>query len=698
MIRQRISTLSATLIMKQKKDRPKGKPKRSDPKTNPESRVTPLEFSWVLHRATLASIFAIAAFLLYANTLDAPFVLDDRHNIEANPYVRLNTLTWNGIVDAGFKGPSSNRPVANISFALNHYLHQLHPTGYHAINILIHSATGIFLFLFLETLLSTGALRSSHETSRWIAFIAALIWLVHPLQTQSVTYIVQRMNSLAAMFYVLSLLLYAKARLVDDARKRWSLFSGCVLAGTLALGSKESAVTLPVFIFLYEWYFFQDLGKKWLKIHLRYVAAILLFLALAGLVYLGMSPWEHIKSFNDFAGGEFTLVERSLTQFRVVIHYISLLLYPHPSRLNLDHDFALSRSLMDPPATLLSLCVIVALVAMAVYLAKRERLASFCILWFFGNLIVESSVIPLAIIFEHRTYLPSMLICLMVVTLAHRFVRPKWLTVSALCAIVLVFSWWTFERNNVWKDDLRLWRDCVEKSPNKARPHNNLAVILYKRGELSEAMAQSREALRLDPEFAEASNNLGATLMKLGRPEEAIGHYEQALKVEPNYAEANSNMGVALYRMGRVEEAMDYYVEAVRINPFSAEAHNNLGTVYHVQGMQEQAIAHYSTALEILPDFAEAHFNLAAVLTVKGEFEEAIRHFSDAIRLNPDFAAAHRNLANLLASRGRFDEAITHYSEALRIDPTDAEVRRNMERVRRRVGQSPDAARPILRR
>jgi hypothetical protein len=210
------------------------------------------------------------------------------------------------------------------------------------------------------------------------------------------------------MFYILSLLFFVKARLSKKRGRKALLYTACILAGILGLGSKQITATLPVFIFLYEWYFFQDLSRVWLKRHAVPLVGILLILFTVSLFYLGINPIERVLA--TYEHRDFTLGQRVLTQFRVVIFYISLLIFPHPSRLNLDRDFALSYSLFNPLTTLLSMAVIMGLIGIAVYSAKRQRLMSFGILWFLGNLIIESSVVGLEIIFDHRTYLPSMFV------------------------------------------------------------------------------------------------------------------------------------------------------------------------------------------------------------------------------------------------------------------------------------------------
>jgi len=224
------------------------------------------------------------------------------------------------------------------------------------------------------------------------------------------------------MFFILALILYAKGRIAQqqsvqqgDARSRhyYCWFAGCLMAGLLALGSKESTAMLPVFIFLYEWYFFQDLDKSWFKRQIKYLVAIVILFGLIAGLYLGFDPLGKFNTFRDYFFKEFTIGQRLLTQARVVIYYLSLIFYPNPSRLNLDYDFPLSYTLFDPFTTFLSLIIIVGLIALGFYLARKQRLISFCIFWFLGNLVIESSVIPLALIFEHRIYMPSMFVFLL---------------------------------------------------------------------------------------------------------------------------------------------------------------------------------------------------------------------------------------------------------------------------------------------
>jgi tetratricopeptide (TPR) repeat protein len=639
-------------------------------------------------------LFTALGFSIYSNTLESPFVFDDLVRIRENPYIHLTQLNLEDILKVGFsKKSSKNRPVGNISFALNYYFHKYDLKGYHIVNIIIHVLSGFFLYLFLKITLNLPTVRSRYEHPDLIAFLAALLWLVHPVNTQSVTYIVQRLNSMAAMFYVLSLLLYLQGRLSQKQPRNWLWFTGSALSWILALGCKQNSATLPFFVFLYEWYFFQNLDRQWLKQNLKYVIGIVLIFGIIAFLYLGQNPLEKITSFKDFSNKEFTFTERVLTQFRVVIYYLNLFFFPHPSRLNLDHDFPLSHSLFNPVTTVLSLCFIIGLVGLALFLAKKERLISFGIFWFFANLAIESSIIPLAIIFEHRTYLPYMLVGAVSVLLIYRYIKIDWLKLGLLSAVVILFAVWTYERNSVWKDPVTFWKDCVEKSPNKARPRSNLGLALMREGTIEEAIVQFRKGLQINPDIAETHLGLGEALARQGNTDEAIHHYLEAIRKRPTFAGAYNKLGILMADQGKTAEAIHYYNKALQLKPEHLEAHNNLGIALADQGNSVEAIRHYRTALQIDPDFAEAHNNLAILLAKEGKPSEAIEYYTKALQLNPDYAEAHLNLGAVQAEQGNIDDAIEHYLAAIRIDPDYMKAHYNLAKVLTKQDKTEEAIR-----
>ncbi len=594
----------------------------------------------------LLLLLTVLIFLVYSNTLTGSFVFDDRPNIQNNPKIKLKQLSLTRLLEAGFESPSSRRPVSNITFAFNYFLHGYNVVGYHFVNILIHIINTILFYFLAKTTLNTPALRWRYNpfALAWIPIFAAFIWGLHPLLTQSVSYIVQRMNTLAALFYILTILLYAKGRLTQSTRLRRWLLAGCAASSILAFGSKEITATLPIFIFLYELYFLGENSNFRFKSNFLVIIGILSFFILLALFYTRLAPSDVI--FAAYSKRDYTVDQRLLTELRVVIFYITLILWPHPSRLNLDHAFELSHSLIDPLTTLLSLGAIVGASVAAVYLVKRAPLISFGILWFFGNLVIESSIIPLEIIFEHRTYLPSMFFILMIVSLAFKIIRPGWLCLTLLLIVIAVLSIGTYERNKVWTSPVALWQDSMSKSKRKARPYNNLGVALATADRKDEAVEMYRIALQIKPAYAIAHYNLGYLLARNGQFEEGMIHFNESLRINPSNIEVYNDLGVALIMQGRLNEAIDQLQKALRLNPEYAPAHNNLGIALGRQNNLAKAIQHYEEALRHDPEYAEAHNNLGYALQRQGNFKAAQYHFGEAMRINPNYVAARKNYSD----------------------------------------------------
>lgn len=535
-------------------------------------------------KAAFPAILVIVTCLAYAGSLDGEFIFDDSIFYNS-PYVRLDTLSLDRLADVVTRMQPGNRPVANLTLALNYFVHGFEVRGYHLVNLAIHLAAGLVLYLFIKTTLSLPVLRNRYGAAAdRLAFAAALLWMVHPLQTQAVSYVVQRMTSLAALFYVGAMLLYVLGRTAAGPDRRFLCLAGAVLAAMLALGSKEIAVTLPVFILLYEWFFFRDLRLDWLAGHKHWVAGAALAVLLIALYFLGTEPLARITAGYDLR--PFTMSERVLTEFRVLFFYVSLLLFPHPSRLSLEHDFPVSTSLLEPWTTLPAILAFAAALALAAFIARRHRLAAFGILWFLGNHLLEGSILSLELVFEHRNYLPSMMPVLLMVIAVHRAVSSPAARIGVLCLTAALFAYWTWQRNFVWQDRITFWSDCMHKAPNAARPHNNLAVALRRKGLLDEAIFHYKETIRLDPGFVEAYYNLGNTMMLAGRKNEALTYYRHAVRLNPGHPQLRLGLANALFDTYRLPEAKKEYLEVLRLDPGNVAARGNLENVNRLLGFQ----------------------------------------------------------------------------------------------------------------
>jgi hypothetical protein len=392
-------------MAKRKKNQKPDQEKKVLPRTEQKRRSS---FRHLIAIGLIAGVALVA----YSNTFHVPFHYDDRPNIVENPNVQITVLTWDR-VERLIKNTYnvSIRVFSYFTFALNYYFGGFNVFGYHLVNLLIHIASGIFLYWFLLLTFNLPSLKEKYgPISYKAALFSSLIFVSHPIQTQSVTYIVQRMASMAGMFYLLSLVLYIKGRL-STGWPRGFYFGGMVLSYLLGVFSKENVAILPLFIALYEFYFFQnfDLSPRGKKI-LFALLGVLLALGVFGFIIWGQRYMQEIKGGYEYRASlssPFTMWERVLTQSRVVVYYLSLLVFPHPSRLNLDYDFPISKTILDPPTTLISILIIAALIGYSIWTAKKRPLLSFCILWYFGNLVIESSIFPLEMVYEHRLYLPA---------------------------------------------------------------------------------------------------------------------------------------------------------------------------------------------------------------------------------------------------------------------------------------------------
>jgi len=487
----------------------------------------------------------------------------------------------------------------------------------------------------------------------------------------------------------------------------------------LAIGSKETAVMLPLFIFLYEWYFFQNLSQNFLYRSYPMIIALCIFSVLIVYFVLGdLDLFYHITKF--YNKRVFTMWERILTEFRVVLYYINLFIFPHPSRLTLDHDFPLSYSLFSPITTFLSLLTIIGMLFIACFFAKKARILSFCILWYFGNLVIESSFLWLEIIYEYRMYLSTMLICLPCLIYWFQWFQNRWLRIVPLCIIILLYANWTYTYNQVWKDRITLYKDCVAKAPDKARPYCNLGHELASVGQFKAAEENLYKAVKKHWHYATAHYNLATVLEKLGKRDEAIYHYKEAIKLHPT-APKYYNLGVALAKKGLIAEAMIQYNKALKNDPEIYQAHFNLAILYKNSNLLKQALHHLNETLRIKPHFLfalkesglvlqklgkideainyynqallvnaddyEIHYQLGNLLAHKENIAQAVYHYINALKRKPDIKQAHNNLGSLFLKQGNVDKAIQHFKAALKIDPNYSVSLKNLKNAQKTMGR-----------
>ena len=617
-------------------------------------------------------LIALVVTLSYFNTLEVPFVFDDYDNIVNSQALQINDLSYESLKTAACESLCARRWLPNISFALNYYVDGLEVRGFHLVNIAIHIINGIILYLlFLATLKLPGLQERYAYDGREIALVAALIWVVHPLQTNAVTYIVQRMTSLAALFYFSSMLFFVHGYL-DRSRdrnrsvKRVLWYSAGTVAALLAVVSKENTAMLILIIPAYALFFFpaHTFSRRALC---RTGGIALIIMGLLAWMFMGNEPFTVIS--NGFAGREFTLGERLLSEARVIFFYLSLLLLPLPSRLNLNHDFAISQGLWLPPQTLLAVIGIAGLVILIRFFFKRERLLAFAILWFLANLVIESTVIPLELVFEHRLYLPSSFLILAVTALLYRFFKRRKKFVRVACLLLVpALMIMTFQRNTTWASNFTLWSDVVRKSPKLARPHGILGKVWAGQGDFDKAEKLFRKAYELKPESSFPDYYLGELYAEQNRFEEAAVFFRRALSKDRVDKLKVCNALGSVYRKAKdYPNAIIFSLIALELDPDNLEAMVNLGISYESSGRHQEALRIFAGAaakgfksVDLYNNWGVSAFSLKMV-------DNSILYFQEAIKIDPEHPESHYNLGIAYGNKGLFSEARKEMARAMNL-------------------------------
>jgi tetratricopeptide (TPR) repeat protein len=694
-----------------------------------------------------AAVLTLIAFATYWNSLRVPFFFDDPIAILENPTIR-NLADIGAVLSPPRNGSGvTARPLVNLSLAINYAFGGTAVTGYHVANIIFHALTGMLVLgCVRQTLLCSPRLARFRPVAGPFAFSAAALWLLHPLQTESVTCVIQRTELLVGLFYLLTL--YCFIRAAKSASRSWS--AAAVVSCFLGMASKEVMVSAPLVVLLHDRTFLAgSFSAAWSRrrfLHLGLAGAWLLLAAI--LVSVGGTRGE-VAGF----GVGITWASYALKQCEAILLYLRLTVWPHPLVVFYGVDVITNPLDVWPEFLLLS-----ALVGGAFYAAWRKPALGFCALWFFVILAPSSSVVPLIsqTVSEHRMYLP--VAAPIVLFVAGLFSCAPRHAFAVALACVVAFGVLSARRNVDYRTELAIWTDTVAKVPNNARARvnlgavqnkagdsagalasyqravqldpssaegfNNLATLFIEAGRPADAIAPCEAALRLRPEFSLAHNNLGTALVQVGRIAEGVAHLETALRLKPDLAAAHCNLSSALLSLGKTTEAIAHgqaavrfdpnlalayfnlanaflksnqldraiaaLEAAVRIQPAYAEAQSNLGSLYYNAGNPARAIPHYEAALKARPDYLDAHNNLASALFQTGRTAEAIEHYRHVIRLQPNYAEAHFNLGLVLARLGRNAEAVAAYSEALRLRPDDERAKSELARLR---SVAPGAAR-----
>lgn len=632
------------------------------PRTAARSRRSVAPVGWVPTRSRWpAVVLALVGSLVYANSLSTPLVFDDVYCVTQNATIRHLWPLGPVMATPTDGSPAQNRPLVNASLAVNYALASddgLHPWGYHVANVSIHLLAGIALFGLIRRTLELPPWRAVWGRSATnVALAASLVWIVHPLATEAVTYISGRPESLMALCYLFTL--YATLRGATSERSAGRWYALAVLSCGCGMASKEVMVTAPVVVLLYDRVFLagawgEVFRRRW-ELYVGLVATwgILAACQLRGAGRAGSAGFGQGMSSWDYA----------CTQAGALVHYLRLCIWPRP--LVIDYGSALATT----PGEIVPYAIVVALLLAACGVAWRVRpAAGFLGLASFIVLAPSSSVVPVVTqtMAERRMYLPLAALVTLAVAVVWRLASratpgARMVGATAALAVVALFAAATVARNEDYRSATALWEQTVGACPANPRAHVSWGRALAREGDFAGAIREFERALAMSDDEADVLVDYAAALVGQRRLDEGLAQAERALALEPDMPRAHEIVAIAAYEVAQslhgaavanndpqlLARAESTYRRALTANPRHAESHANLALIIFGRGMPDEARQHLEAALALRESYPEAHYNLAVVLESAGQHEVARRHAERAMQLRPNYAEAAALLRDL---------------------------------------------------
>jgi len=650
-------------------------------------------------------VLILLGLAIYGQTFGFNFVFDDLNFIVRDPFIRRFDHVY-----YIWKIYPQTRTLGFYSFALNFFIGQLHPQGYHIFNFVIHLAgVGLVWATAGVVFQIAGWLPSNDRLRREAPFIIAILFLVHPCQTQAVSYISQRFESMATVFYLGSIYSYLRGRISPSKGHKVLLYICSTGFALLGIFTKEVAATIPLMILAAELIFFKGNRRKILVILM--VGGTIFFLLFLKLVRTDLNIFFHLQPFlsQSHDGDMITVKNYLLTQMRVFLTFMRLLILPVHQ--NLDYDYPLSSGLFSPPLTFLGALLISAAFFLIFKLRNRSPIISFGLAWilitFSINLAPRANVI-----FEHKLYLISFGFFLILVNALFIIVRQRPLLLKLLVILVTALSILSFLRNQVWKNEITLWEDVANKSPYKARSYNGLGAAWDEKGGLTQALSNYNKAIAIDPGYANAYNGLGNIYNRQHDFDQALSNYNKAIAINPENIDIYINRGICYAQHGDLIHALSDYDRAIAINPSYAKAYSNRGRIYLIQKKFTQAILDYNKAIDLDPAVAAVYLDRGVAYYNQGNFSQAMMDFNKAVTLKPDDhftriiseltqakdmgQSTHKvrpyiNLGSAYYQQGDFIQALSNYNKAIEINPGCADAYYGRGNVYSQLGDLPQA-------
>jgi tetratricopeptide (TPR) repeat protein len=629
---------------------------------------SPLRANQSRHILLAALALAVAVLAVYQNIFDQPFIFDDQPAILENPTI---TQLWPPWTALGFTNEHTNaavgRPVVNYSFALNYAVSGFDPWSYHALNLIIHAlATWVLFGVIRRTLRQPVLAKRLGDDALPLAFFIALLWAVHPLLTESVTSVVQRTESLGALFYLLTLYCFIRSL---DSRRTIAWLAGAVATLLLGLASKETVATAPVIILLYDRTFIAGtFGAVWRLRRKFFTVLASSWLFLAGLM------WNAANRGGTVGFGLGTVWwEYALKQCAAVPHYFMLALWPHPLAIDYGKEVVASLSTVWLPAVTLAVVL-----AGTLWALVRHPAWGFLGAWVFIILAPSSSFVPLTTQTEaeHRMYMPLAALVVLVVVQLYAWAGRRAFALAAVLTVAMGLL--TFQRNQAYQTAISIWQDDVNAVPANARAHQNFAAALGRLYRGPECIEEYELALRLDPTNADVENSAGYALAVTDHLAEALFHYRRAIILQPDFAAAQVNLGNLLKQTGHLPEAMAEYHQALRNEPDSVEIKIDLADAYNLAGHPEIALPEYQSVLSRYPTNSPAHVGLGNCWMLLNRLGDAKKEYELSVQLDPESYLARYSLGMVLSRLKEYPAAHGEFEAVLREQPNFAPAQRGL--------------------
>ena len=615
-------------------------------------------------------LFAFITFFIilissYSNSFYGDWHFDDFSNIVDNQLIHIKSFSWQEIKHCLYDFDHNRfwRPLSVLSFALNYKFGGMDVFGFHVVNFTIHYMAAVFLFLFIYNTLKLPLLQEKYSLIVYpVALLSTFFWALNPIHVTCVTYIVQRYTAMAGLFYILSMYFYLKCRTAEKSTYSISFLILCFAAGSAAVFTKENAAMLPVSILLFDLFLIQGVTKGNIKKYIKISSLAFLLILIIGFFYT--SGFSNFFGFSDLLAGYklrgFSMMQRLLTEPRVILFYLSLLFYPISSRLTILYDIEVSRSLFQPWTTIPSILLILVIIGFAFYIARKRPLISFCIIFYFLNHLIEGSIFNLEIIYDYRNYLPSMLLFIplaeFIIYTIDYFSYKKIIQfiVALVIAIVLIGEGdITYSRNKIFSDDFLLWFDNIDKYPGLSRPHTNIGAFYFNHYEKEKALQEYKKAAILNNNggsnvsLAILECNLGIFYLEIMQDDLAMYFFRKSSEIMPDRIQNYIYTAQIKLRHDEIKEAKQIIEDKLKKYPDNSELLELYSVILLKDGRINDAQFFARKCLAKNPNSLRALEIMAETYRIKNNYAGAIFYWKSVRSLSPQNAYANLALIEI---------------------------------------------------